>query len=99
MKYIRTSAIVIITYVLIAGIAIPIVPQPQGWFEFPVIPGLEEKARNIFFHVPTAWTTVVAFLTSMWYGLRYLRTRKEKISTGSMIMVPPAAMRPHSQPS
>ncbi|HAV24111.1 MAG TPA: ABC transporter permease [Bacteroidetes bacterium] len=69
------SAIVIITYVLISGIAIPIVPQPQGWFEFPVIPGLEEKARNIFFHVPTAWTTVVAFLVSMWYGLRYLRTR------------------------
>ncbi|OGU28449.1 MAG: ABC transporter permease [Ignavibacteria bacterium GWA2_55_11] len=75
MNYIRMSAIVIITYVLISGIAIPIVPQPQGWFEFPVIPGLEEKARNIFFHVPTAWTTVVAFLVSMWYGLRYLRTR------------------------
>ena len=75
MSYIRMSAIVIITYVLISGIAIPIVPQPQGWFEFPVIPGLEEKARNIFFHVPTAWTTVVAFLVSMWYGLRYLRTR------------------------
>ena len=75
MNYVRMSAIVIITYVLISGIAIPIVPQPQGWFEFPVIPGLEEKARNIFFHVPTAWTTVVAFLVSMWYGLRYLRTR------------------------
>jgi len=75
MNYVRMSAIVIITYVLISGIAIPIVQQPQGWFEFPVIPGLEEKARNIFFHVPTAWTTVVAFLVSMWYGLRYLRTR------------------------
>src|SRR5262249_10222447 len=30
---------------------------------------------------------------------RYRRTTKEKTSTGSMIMVPPAAMRPHSQPS
>src|SRR3990172_6137924 len=75
MSYIRMSAIVIITYVLISGIAIPIVPQPQGWFEFPVIPGLEEKARNIIFHVPTAWTTVVAFLTSMWFGIQYLRKR------------------------
>src|SRR5436190_21626630 len=30
---------------------------------------------------------------------RYRLTTKEKASTGSMIMVPPAAMRPHSQPS
>src|SRR5476649_123521 len=30
---------------------------------------------------------------------RYRRTTKEKTSTGNMIIVPPAAMRPHSQPS
>ena len=31
--------------------------------------------------------------------IRNLRSTIEKISTGSMTMVPPAAMRPHSQPS
>lgn len=76
MKYVKYGAVVIITFVMIAGIAIPLSPSPQGWLEFPRIPGLEEKARNIFFHVPTAWTTVVAFLVSTYYGIRYLRTKK-----------------------
>ncbi len=39
----------------------------------PYIPGLEERARIIFFHVPMAWMTVIAFLVSMWYGIAYLR--------------------------
>lgn len=75
MMWIRLGSIVLITYTLIAGIIIPMVPAPQGLFEFPLIPGLEQKARNIFFHVPSAWTTVVAFLVSLWYGARYLRSR------------------------
>ena len=35
--------------------------------------GLEEKAKIIYFHVPTAWLSVVAFLTAMVYGIKYLR--------------------------
>ncbi len=75
MKYVRYGAIALITFVILAGIAIPTVRSPQGLFEFPSIPGLGQKTRNIFFHVPVAWTTVVAFLVSMFYGFRYLRTR------------------------
>ncbi len=44
-------------------------------FSFPYIPGLEERAKIIFFHVPMSWMTVVAFLVSMWYGIRYLRRK------------------------
>jgi len=51
-------------------------PAPQAWYELPVIPGLEEKARIIFFHVPTAWLSVLAFLTSMFYAVQYLRNRE-----------------------
>ncbi len=75
MTIVKYASLVLITIVIIGGIAIPISPSPQGLLQFPLIPGLEEKARNIFFHVPTAWTTVVAFLVSMFYGFRYLRTR------------------------
>ena len=75
MTAVKVLAVVLITFVLVSGVAIPLSPAPHGLFEFPVIPGLEEKARNIFYHVPIAWTTVFAFLTSMWYGFRYLRTR------------------------
>ncbi len=75
MKYIQYSSIVLITFLIFAGIAIPIVPQPQSWLEFPIIPGLEDKARNIFFHVPLAWTSVLGFLVALYYGFRYLRTR------------------------
>ncbi|MFA6234957.1 MAG: cytochrome c biogenesis protein CcsA, partial [Bacteroidota bacterium] len=45
-------------------------------FSFPLIPGLEERAKIIFFHVPMAWMTVIAFLVSMWYGIRYLRKKE-----------------------
>jgi len=76
MALIKALSVLLITIVLAAGIAIPLSSAPQGLFEFPRIPGLEEKARNIFFHVPVAWTTVVAFLVSMVYGILYLRTKK-----------------------
>lgn len=65
----------LLTIVIILGIAIPTVNNPQGFFEFPFIPGLEEKARNIFFHVPMAWTSVLAFFMAMFYGIQYLRTK------------------------
>lgn len=61
--------------VIIAGISFPIVQQPSAWYEFPFIPGLEEKAKIIFFHVPTAWLSVVAFLMAMIYGVKYLKNK------------------------
>lgn len=47
--------------------------DPKSFFEFPLIPGLEDKARIIFFHVPTALITVIAYLISMAYGIKFLR--------------------------
>lgn len=61
--------------IICVGFLFPIVQEPRAWNEFPIIPGLEEKARILFFHVPMAWVTVVAFLTSMVYGIRFLRTK------------------------
>jgi len=61
-----------LTAVIVAAFAFPTVPNPASWHEFPIVPGLEEKARIIFFHVPMAWTTVLAFIVSMIYGIRYL---------------------------
>jgi len=75
MRYIKLFSIILITFVIIAGIAIPMVEEPAGFFQFPIIPGLEDKARNIFFHVPVAWTSVLGFLVALWNGARYLRTR------------------------
>lgn len=64
-----------LTIIIVVSFAFPIVPVPQTWYEFPVVPGLEDKARILFFHVPMAWVTVVAFLVSMLYGIQYLRKR------------------------
>lgn len=61
--------------VIVLGLSLPMVARPEAWYELPIIPGLEEKARIIFFHVPTAWLSVVAFVSSMIYGMRYLRKR------------------------
>jgi heme exporter protein C len=52
---------------------------------FPFIPTLEERARIIFFHVPMAWMTVVAFLVSMWFGIAYLRKMNPDDDTRSAV--------------
>jgi heme exporter protein C len=62
--------------VMVLGLTLPMVKQPEQWYEFPIIPGLEEKARILFFHVPTAWLSVLAFVASMVYGIKYLRKRE-----------------------
>jgi len=62
-------------FVSVAGIAFPIVENPQAWYEFPFIKGLEENAKIIFFHVPTAWITVIAFLMTAIYSIQYLRKK------------------------
>ena len=61
-----------LTVIIVIAFAFPIVPHPQQWNEFPVIPGLEQKARILFFHVPMSWTAVVAFIVSMILSIRYL---------------------------
>jgi heme exporter protein C len=38
--------------------------------------GLGQAARVIFFHIPTAWVTVVAFMLSSVYSIRYLARRR-----------------------
>lgn len=61
--------------VIVLGLGLPMVATPTAWYELPVIPGLEEKARIIFFHVPTAWLAVVGFVMSLIYGIKYLRSK------------------------
>jgi heme exporter protein C len=65
----------LLSFVSVAGVAFPIVENPVRWFEFPNIPGLGENAKIIFFHVPTAWITVLAFLMSTVYGIKYLKNK------------------------
>jgi heme exporter protein C len=71
----KIGLVVWLTVVIIAGFAMPMVPAPTHWYELPIIPALEDKARIIFFHVPMSWTTLVAFFASMGYGIMYLKTK------------------------
>ncbi len=45
-------------------------------FTFAYVLALGERARILFFHVPTAWISVLAFLLSMIYSILYLRKRQ-----------------------
>ncbi len=58
----------IISAVIVCGILLPI----------PYIPALGDKARVLYFHVPMSWIAVIAFFMSMWYSIRYLKTRELK---------------------
>ncbi|MGE5682375.1 MAG: cytochrome c biogenesis protein [Bacillota bacterium] len=71
----KSILFLLMCFVIIGGISFPIVEHPTAWYQFPVIRGLEEKAKIIFFHVPTAWLTVIAFLTSTIYSIKYLRKK------------------------
>ena len=64
-----------LSVVIVLALSLPMVAQPVNWYDLPIIPGLGEKARIIFFHVPTAWLSALAFVTSMVYGIKYLRKR------------------------
>lgn len=64
------------TAVIVLSLSLPMSPHPQHWYDLPTIPGLEEKARIMFFHVPTAWLAAVAFVLSMIYGIKYLRNKR-----------------------
>ena len=44
-------------------------------FLVPPIKGLGEVAKIIFFHVPTAWVSVIAFFASAFFAAKFLRTR------------------------
>ena len=61
-----------LSLVIILGISLPITANPTNWYELPLVPGLEDKARIIFFHVPMAWVTTLAFITSLFYGIKFL---------------------------
>lgn len=66
---------VLLAVVSIVGIGFPIVKNPVNWYEYPLIPGLEENAKIIFFHVPTSWLTVIAFFMSTYFSIKYLRKK------------------------
>ncbi len=74
MKW-KITLLVLMTLVIISGLTFPIVKHPSTWYEMPNIPGLEQKAKIIFFHVPTAWVAVMAYLIAMVQGIQYLRKK------------------------
>jgi len=63
-NYLKYVIFVLMCLVILAGFLLPV----------PYIPGLEEKARIIYFHVPMSWLSVLAFFMSMIYSVKYLRT-------------------------
>ncbi len=71
----KSFLFLLLAFVSVAGITFPIVEKPNAWYEFPLINGLGENAKIIFFHVPTAWLTVIAFLMSTIYSIKYLRKK------------------------
>ncbi|MCK6604794.1 MAG: cytochrome c biogenesis protein [Ignavibacteriaceae bacterium] len=71
----KAAIYLIMSMVIVAGIAFPIVEKPSAWYEFPLIMGLGENAKIIFFHVPSSWLTVIAYLMAMVYGVKYLRKK------------------------
>lgn len=57
---------VLLGYILVAGILMPV----------PVIPKLNESARNLFFHVPMWYVMIICFLVSAVYALKFLRSNQ-----------------------
>jgi len=45
----------------------------------PFVPNLGEKARILNFHVPCAWIAVLAYLVSMIFSIRYLKSREYRL--------------------
>ncbi len=67
------------------GLLVARIVATDPGFTLPYILGLGERARIIIYHVPMAWMTVIAFLVSMVYGIRYLKTKELELDTKSAI--------------
>lgn len=59
------GAIIIIFTLILAAAVFLVVPPAEG---------LGDLVRIIYFHVPLAWVSVLAFLGSAWWAVRFLRT-------------------------
>jgi heme exporter protein C len=81
----KAALFIVMTFVIVAGIAFPIVDEPEAWYEFPYIAGLGENAKIIFFHVPTAWLAGISFLMATFFGIRYLKTKDLVHDTKSLV--------------
>jgi len=64
-SFLKVFTFILISSVIVCGIILPI----------PNIPALGDKARVLYFHVPMSWIAVIAFFMSMWYSIKYLKTR------------------------
>ncbi len=62
VRWWKWVAAIILFYTIIAGFLLPV----------PVLPILNETARNIYFHVPMWFSMVVLYLISVVYSVRYL---------------------------
>ncbi len=47
-------------------------------FDYPFVPSLDERIKILNLHVPLAWIAVIAYLLSMIYSIKYLRTNDVK---------------------
>jgi heme exporter protein C len=50
-------------------------------FDYPFVPNLDERIKILNLHVPMAWIAVIAYLMSMIYAIRYLKTNDLKYDT------------------
>lgn len=64
-SFVKIFIFLIISAVIVCGVVLPI----------PHIPALGDKARVLYFHVPMSWISVLAFFMSMYYSIKYLKTR------------------------
>ncbi len=64
-----------LSLVIICCFLFPITENPANWYDLPFVPGLGDKARIIFFHVPMAWVTTLAFIVSLVNGILFLRKK------------------------
>lgn len=51
--------------------------SPAPSIMLPYIPGLGERARILYFHVPAAWTGFFAYIVTMIFSIRYLRRNND----------------------
>ena len=65
---------ILMSFIIVGGIAFPLVNEVTEWYQLPLVRGLGEQARIIFFHVPTAWLATISFLLAMIFGIKYLRS-------------------------
>ncbi len=78
METIIFVEVITLRYISLSILILTVAVLYLTFFQVPPVEGLGYLARIIFFHIPMAWVSVIAFIIGAYFSFKYLKTKNLK---------------------